>query len=274
MRSPFALLLTAALLCPAPFARADLKDAARKTLTRYGPALVTVRLTTRTRIVYQGKERTIPESTMDVEGTVLSADGLTVLSDFASNPGGALKHEGGPQMQTETSAVKLLLQDGRELPARVVLRDPDLDLAFVAPQDPQTALAFVKFEKGPVPEPLDDLIVLSQLGRSLGREVAVTLTRVRAVLKKPRTFVVPSALEGLLGLGGPAFDDRGRPVGLIVMRRTAHPSADFQGLNDVFDLVSAVVLSASDVQEMAEQAAAARARPVTPDEASEAAPAP
>jgi hypothetical protein len=254
-----------ALVAPA-LARADeagTRKAARAAMARYGPALVTVRLTVKSRMVFEGREQASPEYTLDVQGTVIAPDGLTVVADSASNP--ASMFQGGEddtRFETETSEAKLVLQDGREFAARFVLRDEGLDLAFLAPVSPVPALPCVRFDKAPVPAPLDDLVLLSQLGRSLNREVGVTLGHVRAVVKKPRTFVVPGLLDGLLGRGGPAFDGAGRPVGLVVLRRSPRSQADGPGGRDPFDGMNAVVLAGADVQEIAGQAQAARAKMV------------
>jgi hypothetical protein len=261
MRTPRTLAIVAGLaLAVSPATRADdarTRDAARAVLARGAAALVTVRLTVKSRMVFEGREASGPESTLEVQGTVISPDGLTVVSDFTTNPGSVFQRAGGMQVESETSDVKLLLQDGREVPARFVLRDADLDLAFLAPVEPIARLPFVKLGAGPVPAPLDELVVLGQLGPSLGREVAVTVVRVRAVVKRPRTFVVPSFLDGLMGLGGPVFDDRGRPVGLLVLRRGPRAS-DAEGFRDTFDTLQAVVLTGADVQDLTAQAVAAR----------------
>ncbi len=254
-----AAALVAVLATPA--ARADearTREAARAVLSRYAPALVTVRLTVKPRVVYEGREASGPDSTLEVQGTVLSADGLTVVSDFSTNPGSIFQRAGGPQLEAETSEVKLLLQDGRELPARFVLRDPDLDLAFLAPVAAPPPMPFVKLEAGAVPGPLDDLVLLGQLGPALGREVAVTTGRVRAVVKRPRTFLVPGLLEGIVGLGGPAFDGRGRPVGILVLRRGPRGGAGMDSVRDAFDALQSVVLTGADVADLVAQATAAR----------------
>ena len=37
-------------------------------------------------------------------------------------------------METEVNDIKILLEDGAEVPAEIVLRDKDLDLAFIRPK--------------------------------------------------------------------------------------------------------------------------------------------
>lgn len=264
MRSLAALAVAAALVAGPPPARAEdaaLKEAARKALGRYGPALVMVRLTLKPRMVFEGREESGPESTIDTAGTLVTADGLTALSDFTTDPTAMFQREDGPRFETEVSDVRLLLQDGRELPARFVLRDSDLDVAFVAPVEPVTRLASVPFEKGALPGPMDDLVFLSQLGKSLNREVAVSTGQVRAVVKKPRTFLVPGSADGMSSLGTPAFDGKGRPVGLVVMRRApGGQDGSFLSMRAFGDRLAAVVLTGADVQDLIVQAKAARAK--------------
>ena len=62
-----------------------------------------------------------------------------------------------------------------------------------------------------------------------------------------------------MGLGCPVFDDRGRAVGLLVLRRVAGASFEPHGLRDVFDAMEGVVLPAADLEEATAQAKAARA---------------
>ncbi len=262
MRS-LAAVAVAASLAVSPTTRADdaqVKDAARKVLGRYGPALVIVRLTLKPRMVYEGREESGPESTIEAAGTLVSPDGLTALSDFTTNPAAMFQRDEGPRFESEVSDVRLLLQDGRELPARFVLRDSDLDLAFVAPTESVARLPSVPFDKGALPAAMDDLVFLAQLGKSLNREVAVSTGLVRAVVKRPRTFVVPAASEGFSSLGTPAFDARGRPVGLVVMRRAPGGQDGSMSLRAWSERMTAVVLTAADVMDLVGQARAARAK--------------
>jgi S1-C subfamily serine protease len=257
-----ALLLLALALPAAPAPPADdLRETAREVMAEQGDAVVTVRLTIKSRMVFQGQERSGPDQTVEIAGTVLTPDGLTAVSDFTSNPAGLLSGTGGgPTVETQTSDVKLVLRDGRELKARFVLRDEDLDLAFLAPVEP-AKLKAVELTRGATPRALDDLILLYPLGRNLGRGLAVSLTRVRSVVSRPRTFVVTDTIDGWQALGAPAFDARGRALGLVLVRRAPQPSTSGGGgMRQLFDTIPPVVLTAEDVLVVAVQAAAAARR--------------
>ncbi len=230
-----ALLATTALRADEPNPR----KAAREVVSKYPDAVVTVKM-----VVKIGSR----EQQLEVAGTVLSPEGLTVISDFTSNPSG-LFGDGG---RTETTDVKVVLKDGKEVPARFVLRDRDLDLAFIVPKEKDLKLPHVKLEKRTPPEVLDDLIFLRRLGRNLNREASVTLARVEAVVKRPRTFIVPDLVNGLQNLGCPVFDAEGKPVGVVVVRRSTAGSL-FGGLMDLLDQMKPVILTAEDLQEAIDQ---------------------
>jgi hypothetical protein len=230
------------LVDPAAAEDAKIKTAGREVLAKYQDALVTVKLLL--------KVRANQEEQLEIAGTVLTPTGLTVVSDFSSNPSGLFT---ASEDRTETSDVKLVFKDNREVPAAFVLRDRELDLAFVLPKEKETDLPHVKLEASAVPQPLDDLIYLFRLGKALNREPAVNLGRVEAVVKKPRTFVVSDLLNGVQGLGQPVFDATGRPVGIVVLRRSPQPPRVAMGLREVLDLVKPVVLTGKDIQQVAGQ---------------------
>ena len=62
-----------------------------------------------------------------------------------------VRERGRSKVDIDTTDVKLLLEDGREIPARFVLRDHDLDLAFVLPGASDLKLPYISLDrtKGP-----------------------------------------------------------------------------------------------------------------------------
>ena len=79
------------------------------------------------------------ESKQDLTGTVLDGSGLTVLALSACDPSEMYQRMMGEdysrgRVETEITDMKILLDDGTEVPAEIVLRDKDLDLAFIRPR--------------------------------------------------------------------------------------------------------------------------------------------
>lgn len=258
----------AALAVPCGAEEPSLADAGRAVLQRHAASLVTVRLVLKRRFIAQGRERGSADTTLEVAGTLLTPDGLTVVSDASTNPGVLTASPGDAdnRIDVDTSDVKILLRDGRELPARVVLRDQDLDLAFLLPRERGEKLPALDLEAqaAPVPAPLDDLVFLYPMPRSLNREVGVALERARAVTKKPRTFVASDTFVGMQSLGCPVFDARGGVVGLSVVRRAPRTQAGSGGLRDFFEMLTPVVLTSADVLDVARQALQQAAAPPSP----------
>ena len=267
-RAGLALGLLAAVGLPARAQEPSAREAARAVLQRHAESLVTVRLVLKRRFIAQGRERGSADTPLEVAGTLLTPQGLTVVSDAATNPSvlSASPADAENRVDVDTSDVKIVLRDGRELPARVVLRDQDLDLAFVLPREAGLKLPALDLlaQAAPVPAPLDDLVFLYPTARSLNREVGVALERVRAVTKKPRTFVASDTFLGMQSLGCPVFDAHGRVVGLSVVRRAPRTQAGSGGLRDFFELLTPVVLTSADVSDVARQALQQSERPDAP----------
>jgi len=236
----------------------DVRQAAREILSDRAPAIVTVKLLLRQRFIAEGREQHSSESSLELAGTVLTPEGLTVVSDAASNPAAMADSppDANVRLESETGEVKLVLSDGREAPARFVLRDTDLDLAFLAPAVPLEGHPHVELVEDAAPGPLDDLILLFPLPKALNREIGVLITAVRGVVRKPREFLAIDVFDGVQSLGCPAFDAAGRAVGLVVLRRSPFPVRPSGGFRDMFELLNPVVLSAGDVSAVARQALA------------------
>jgi hypothetical protein len=221
------LMLTAPALAVEPKVRA----AAQNILKKHQDALLIVKITVDDRLK-EGSQRQL-----EITGTVVAASGLTVVSNWDSLDRPMWDEEFD---ETKTTDVTLVLKDGREVPAQFVLRDRDLDLAFVMPLEKKLELPHLTLTKGPLPEVFDDLLLLYRLGKSLKREVAVTLARVEAVVKKPRPFLVTNRND----VGLPAFDTSGRVVGISVLRRLPRPRNTRNPLDE-----TVVLVTAADIQQ-------------------------
>lgn len=205
----------------------ELAEKGRAVFKKYQHAVVTVQIVIKNKISLGGRGGESNESRQDVTGTIVDPSGLTVLSLSATDPSqmlqsfmaGVSDEESKLKMETELSDVKILLDDGTELPAEVVLRDKDLDLAFIRPKTkvatPLTALDLSQHGKADI---LDQVIALNRLGNAAGRAYAASVERISAIVQRPRLFYIPDSNMTSTTLGAPAFSLDGNPLGLFVMR--------------------------------------------------------
>jgi S1-C subfamily serine protease len=260
-----ALALALAALLPLPAAAGqDSRAAGREIVKRWHPAIVNVRVVLKMRMSVGGREMQSMDETVESVGTVIDPRGLTVMSLSALNPGSMMNKlmsgsgSGQDRMEfgSEPTDVKIRLSDGRELPSRVVLRDEDLDLAFLRPVErPAAPLVAIDLADEARPAILDPVVVLSRLGRVGGWAPSAALQTIGALIEKPRTFYVIDT-GATAGMGTPAFTTSGKVVGVLTMRSVQ------AGRAGMFSMMSGteglgllpVILPAADVREIAQQA--------------------
>src|SRR5437588_221775 len=76
----------------------------------------------------------------------------------------------------------------RPAAADEVLKDADLDLAFIRPREPQKLGAVELKSRGRAPELLEEVFTITRLGRVEARAAAVLTGSVKSIVKGPRTF--------------------------------------------------------------------------------------
>ena len=198
------------------------------------------------------------ENKVEALGTVVDKSGLVVVCysqiDMAKMLGGAIKANVGGEskeieLKTDLSDVKIRLADGTELPASIVMKDEELNIAFIMPDTTDDAVKkakFVPLDLGDAAEPkvLDDTIVLGRLSKMLDYQPSVSLGRVSAVVKKPRTcYEAPGAP------GCPVFSVDGKLIGISMLMKAAE-GGGMMALHNM----SSVVLPAKEIAEASEQA--------------------
>jgi S1-C subfamily serine protease len=257
-------ILVALTVLGSPAAAQDDRAAGREIVKKWQNAIVTVRVVLKMRVSVGGREMQSMDESVETVGTVIDPSGLTVLSLGALNPGAMMNKmigssgSGQERMEfgSEPSDVKLRLSDGKELPARIVLRDEDLDLAFLRPTTkPDKPLIAINLADEGRPGLLDSVIVLTRLGRVGGWAPAASLQTIGAIIEKPRTFYVIET-GGTGGMGTPAFTPSGKVVGLLTMRSiqaTRSGMFSMVGGSEGLGLLP-VILPAADVRDIAQQA--------------------
>jgi S1-C subfamily serine protease len=227
------------------------RTTARDVVRRKAEAVVMVMATLKIRANVGGQEQQV-EQQAQANGTILDASGLTVLSLSTLQPDDMMARSLSARTRpgtrvdviSEPSNVRMRTGDGREIAARLVLRDEDLDLAFIKPIDPPSPA--VTWVDGPAAKPslLDLLFVIQRTTETSGFSTAATFGNVQLVVDKPRLyFQAAMAGNGASALGSPVFDASGRFVGVIVMRSTGSRGPSLTA-----------ILPADDIRDIAKQA--------------------
>ena len=248
----FPTILLAAGLFAATAARADdIAETGRALLKKHQDAIVNIKIVAK--IAIPGREST-QEIKLDAIGIMLDPTGLTVASLRIVEPGEVLSRMIGREFQSEIADLRLVLADRTEVPAALVLRDKDLDLAFLRPTEklpkPGSVIAIDNAAK---PDVLDSVVVLSRSTRTPRFDPLVDIERIAAIVDKPRLFYIGSPAIQNSAPGSSIFASDGRFIGQLLTRRTARGE------------IWTVIVPAADIAETAKQA---------PAEAKKAAPAP
>lgn len=250
------LLLVAALLT-APFvtaAQGPLKEKALAIATAQRDSVLYLSAVVELEVTVGDNPAKKEERKVEMIGTVIGADGLIVVPlstlDIASAIDGRMVNTQQGQVKLAakgtTKEVKILLPDGSEVEAKVSFKDPDLDLAFIRPTKADSVkLVPVKIDDSAPMALLDEVIVLTRLGKDLNREPVVMTSEVISLITQPRTYGKLTVQT----LGTPVFNMDGKFVGLGVNRFSAKGDAENQGGNP-----ANVILPAADLKESAAQA--------------------
>jgi hypothetical protein len=247
----------------------DLAEKGRAVFKQYRHTVVTVSIVLKSKISVGGMGGQSNEARQEVTGTVLDPSGLIVLSLSATDPGqlmqsfmggmdGMGEEDAKFKMETELSDLKVLLDDGTEVPAEVVLRDKDLDLAYIKPKNKlSTPMEALDFSKSGKAELLDQIISLNRLGNTAGRAYAASIDRISAVVERPRLFYVPASGMTSATLGAPAFSLDGKPLGIFVMRTIKSHGGGMGMFSLQPDNLTTVIVPAQDILKGAKQVPAA-----------------
>jgi hypothetical protein len=254
------ILLVTALLCQTRSYADDVALQAREIKTKFENCVVIVKLVIKQKMTMQGKEFGNTETPSEIIGTMIDPSGLIVVSLMATEPSvlmNKLSENNAMKMpdlkwESEISDIKIHLNDGQEIPGKIVLRDKDLDLAFIQPSEKISNLPSVNLKDVTQIQPIDQIVILSRFGKIASWASSITLNRIEAVIEKPRLFYV---ISGASGLGVPAFSLDGKCIGILLFR-TVQSNTGLMG--SMFSGSGAggfmpVILPASDISETAKQ---------------------
>lgn len=194
------------------------------------------------------------ERKMEGLATIISEEGLAVISLSGIDPG-SFYRTGFDEVSVKD--IKMVLADNTEIPSKIVLRDPELDLAFIKPLEPlDQKLTFVPLSEHTTPEMFDQVVILSRLGSAVGNVPSVSIARIQAVIEKPRTMFMPDPFTGLVsGMGTPVFSLDGHIIGILLLKFT-RGSDDYSGdLGGISSLgLLPVILPAQEILDVMDKA--------------------
>ena len=263
------LLLAATILLlgglAAPLHADELAEKGRAIFTKNNHAVVTVSIVLKMTYSSAGQSSPPQESKQEATGTVIDPSGLTVLALSACDPADMYQRmDARYKIETEVSDLKIMLDDGTELPAEIVLRDKDLDLAFIRPKTkPAAPMTAVDLTKSAPAQVLDEVVALNRLNSAASRAFSASVERISAVVQKPRTFYIPDSTMSATTMGSPAFLMNGNVLGIFVMRAVSSSGGRAN--------LTAIILPADDVLKGAKQAPEAKGDAEKKDEPKESA---
>ena len=258
LRNAIATLAALGLTLPAARLLAMTEaDAAngRALAKRYADTVVSVELVATIKMTVGDRALPPRENRVDVNGTVIAPSGLTVTILSLVDPRGAMEAMraaqgmGGQKIEigeTEFKDVKLRLANNTEVPSVIVLKDPDLNLVFIAPLADATAkprtFPCISLDKAAAAEVLGNYYYVTRAHKSLQRVPIVRETTVVGIVEKPRRMFLMSDQA----LGVPVLDPAGLVLGIATQYlENGRPT-------------NLVVLSAADISELGAQAAAVK----------------
>ncbi|MFO0973365.1 MAG: hypothetical protein U1A27_08020 [Phycisphaerae bacterium] len=201
------------------------ESAAAHVLSLRSGAIVTVKFLLKLKAGAQEQE-----IDAEISGVMIDAKGLVVCSDTQMGGFAARARRSGGNFTATPTEIKILAGDDNEgVPARVVARDSELDLAWVeVKKPPAKPFDAIDLNLAGTPKVGDTLVALRRMDKQFDRVVVVSEGWLAGTVRKPRELLVPGGTIGT-ALGLPIFTADGAPVGLII---TQAPDDDDESGSD------------------------------------------
>jgi hypothetical protein len=247
--------LCVALCAPAAHGQdKQLVATARKTLQTYEKSVILLQAVLKMEI--KGHDSVGREGKTQCLATIIDPTGLAVTALMNLNPK-ARSSRSGLEIDYQVQEVKYRLSDGTEVPARMVLKDEDLDLAFLAPQKPLDAATRAKIASIPLAdaatggETLDGTILIGRTDESTNYIATLNVGQIEAVLAKPRACYMNN--KGTLGT--PVFYQNGKILGFICqcVNTESDEGSQINKARSLLGIGNVYVLPAADVVKLLPQ---------------------
>ena len=227
-------------------AKANATKVWRNLLSKNSDCVTWVSFTMRIEVSANGRSMPPQEQKVEALGTVIANDGLTVLSLSTVDPRSKIfsrLRSNSASVQVNYTEVFILKPDGTEISAKMLLKDADLDLAFVLPihssDNSEDFPVFCEHSSDPIQlNVLDEVVSIGKLGKNLYRQSTLRKGWVNALIEKPRKYLVIENISP----GTPVFDKKGIWVGVAVYKmERGRPSALITlPSNDILEIANQV----------------------------------
>lgn len=263
MRKKMLVLLATFVMVAAmgiPVMGDELAVKGRDILVQNQDAVIHLKVTIKQGVSYSGKDTEKNETSIETLGTVLRPDGLMLVSlseiDPSSRIEAMMKMSSDEDVAnfkytSEITDAKYVLPNGKEIQAKVILRDKDLDLAFILPTAKvEKPFSFIDLTKAVDPLVMDPIYIVSRLGKSANRTPWITDGRVMTIIQKPQKYFFVSST---MGQGNPVFTSDGKVIGITLIRQTnSDGGSDGMQRMDITSMMP-LVLPAADIVSAMEQ---------------------
>lgn len=253
-----AVLLFSLMMISSPSFADELAGKGRELVAKYKDAILIVRMVIKGGMSFSGRSHQ-EESKAEATAVVIDPNGLAVVPLSETDPygeiGDLLSSMGSRRgmdvnIKSELADMKYVLDDGSEVPGKVVLRDRDLDLAFVRPlEKPAKPMTYVDLTQDVTLDLLDQTVCVDRMTSAYDRVPYAAVGRVQSIVEKPRRYYM---VEGAT-TGGPVFDAQGKILGINLS--TPNSSGDdSESVMEYLKSSGEMVLPAADIREAAVQA--------------------
>jgi len=243
-----------AVLALSTFAQADeIAEKGRAVFEKFKPAVISVRV-----VVSVSAGGNSQDTEGWANGAVLDPTGLCVVALSFLDPTdlyAKMGDQNGGSTAVKIASLRLILAGGEEIPAEVVLRDKELDLAYIRPTEaPKAPYANVDLEHVNEPQLLDHVLIITQLGEVARRAHSASLERIETIVDKPRHYFMVGEHRANAVLSAPVFSLEGQFIGFGAMR-----AINSTGNGGMGDNVLVVIVPAKDIKDGVTQVPAPKA---------------
>lgn len=245
-------LLSAIMAQPTAALAVD-PEVARTVLEEEESSIITIETTVQVKMNYQGQQQE-RENKAESVGVIVDDSGLavTALSNIDPSKNYGMYMENEDDVSISIQSARYILADGTEIEAALVLRDPDLDLAFLRPKEaPEDPMNFVDFADSGEAEIFDDIFSIDRAGRIARRSALGKEGDIVGIIERPRKVYLPSYGVVTTGVGKPIFNDEGNILGLTSLYSFPGGKSALGNQDDPF---IAVIIPAEDIIEVMAQA--------------------